>query len=323
MAGARKSPIDPFLTAIIVAAVVATLLPARGVGADVLSWATKVAIFCLFFLYGARLHPKETVAGLKHWRLHVVILAFTFVAFPALGAALHWLTPFPLSDALYPGLLYVTLCPSTVQSSINLTSIAKGNVAGAIVSASASNLLGVFFTPLLAIALMNTTGNANVGLGSILDLCAQILLPFVLGQLSRRWTASFVERHKKLKLFDQASIVMVVYSAFSEGVREGIWGMVNVGEIVVLILVCLAVLALMLWLTWFVARRLGFNRADAIAIQFCGTKKSLATGLPMATVLFAGQPIGLIMLPLMIFHQAQLMACSALASRYARTAPAS
>jgi len=181
----------------------------------------------------------------------------------------------------------------------------------------------VFLTPLLAIALMNTTGNADVGLGSIVDIVVQILLPFVLGQLSRPWTAEFFARHKKLKLFDQTVIVLVVYSAFSAGVREGIWSMVGLADILILIAVCLVVLGVMLWLTWFTARRLGFDRADAIAIQMCGTKKSLATGLPMATVLFAGQPIGLLMLPLMVFHQAQLMACSALAARYARTAEAS
>ncbi|TBT84383.1 bile acid:sodium symporter [Propioniciclava sinopodophylli] len=304
--------------AIIAAAVVASFLPATGVGAQVLSWATKVAIFCLFFLYGARLHREEAVRGLKHWRLHLTILAFTFVVFPLIGLAIGQLPGWALAPALIPGMVYVTLCPSTVQSSINFTSIARGNVAGAIVSASASNLLGVFLTPLLAIALMNTTGNADVGLGSILDLVVQILLPFILGQLSRRWTADFVARHKKLKLFDQASIVMVVYAAFSQGIREGIWSMVGWVDIVALVVLCLVLLAFMLWLTWFTARRLGFNRADVIAIQMCGTKKSLATGLPMATVLFAGQPIGLIMLPLMVFHQAQLMACSWLAARYAR-----
>ncbi len=318
----KRIKIDYFLLAIIAAAVVATFLPASGVGATALSWATKVAIFCLFFLYGARLHPKEALAGLKHWRLHLTILAFTFVAFPLLGLAIAQLPPAIISSALIPGLLYVTLCPSTVQSSINFTSIAHGNVAGAIVSASASNLLGVFLTPLLAIALMNTSGQAQVGFGAIGDLMLQILLPFVLGQLSRRWSADFVAKHKQLKLFDQASIVLVVYAAFSEGVREGIWTMVSVPDIVALVVVCLVMLVVMLWLTWVVARRLRFNRADAIAIQFCGTKKSLATGLPMATVLFAGSPIGLIMLPLMVFHQAQLMACSWLATRYAREADA-
>lgn len=318
----KRLKVDYFLLAIIAAAVLATFLPAQGVGATALSWATKVAIFCLFFLYGARLHPKEALAGLKHWRLHLTILIFTFVAFPLVGMGIAHLPAQLLSPALIPGLVYVTLCPSTVQSSINFTSIARGNVAGAIVSASASNLLGVFLTPLLAIALMNTSGQAQVGLGAIVDLMLQILLPFILGQLSRRWTADFVARHKKLKLFDQASIVMVVYSAFSEGVREGIWTMVNLPDIVALVVVCVVMLVFMLWLTWFAARRLGFDRADAIAIQFCGTKKSLATGLPMATVLFAGSQIGLIMLPLMVFHQAQLMACSWLATRYAREADA-
>ena len=318
MARTARIKLDPFLMAIIAAAVVASFLPATGIGAQVLSVATKVAIFCLFFLYGARLHPEEALRGLKHWKLHLTILAFTFVVFPLIGLAIGLLPGWALAPALIPGMVYVTLCPSTVQSSINFTSIARGNVAGAIVSASASNLLGVFLTPLLAIALMNTTGNANVGLGSIVDLVVQILLPFILGQLSRRWTADFVARHKKLKLFDQASIVMVVYAAFSQGIREGIWSMVGWVDIVALVVVCLVLLALMLWFTWFTARRLGFNRADAIAIQMCGTKKSLATGLPMATVLFAGQPIGLIMLPLMVFHQAQLMACSWLAARYAR-----
>lgn len=318
MARVARVKLDGFMMAIIAAAVVASFLPATGAGAVALSWVTKVAIFCLFFLYGARLAPDEALRGLRHWRLHLTILAFTFVVFPLVGLLVGQLPAWALAPALVPGLVYVTLCPSTVQSSINFTSIARGNVAGAIVSASASNLLGVFLTPLLAIALMNTTGNAAVGWGSILDLMGQILLPFVLGQLSRRWTAGFVARHKRLKLVDQVSIVLVVYSAFSQGVREGIWTMVGWVDIATLVVVCLVLLALMLWLTWFTARRLGFNRADAIAIQMCGTKKSLATGLPMATVLFAGQPIGLIMLPLMVFHQAQLMACSWLASRYAR-----
>lgn len=303
--------------AILAAAVAASVFPAQGVAIDVLDWVTKAAIFVLFFLYGARLHPDEALNGLKNWRLHLTILTFTFVVFPIIGLLLGFIPEQVLSPALYAGLLYVTLCPSTVQSSINFTSIAGGNVAGAIVSASASNLLGVFLTPLLAIALMNTTGQADVGWGSILDIVLQILLPFVLGQLSRRWTASFVEGHKKLKLFDQGTIVLVVYNAFSAGVREGIWSLVSWVDLLVVVAISLVVLAFMLWLTWTGARRLGFDRADAIAIQFCGTKKSLATGLPMAGVLFAGQPIGLIMLPLMIFHQAQLMACSALASRYA------
>lgn len=311
--------IDWFVVAIIVSAVVASIFPARGGFVDVTQWSATILIAVLFFLYGARLEPREALQGLKHWRLHAVILGFTFVVFPILGLLLRPLSGGVLTHDLYLGVLYICLVPSTVQSSINFTSIAGGNVAGAIVSASASNLLGVFITPLLVLGLMGTGGELHINASSVLDIVAQILVPFIVGQLSRRWTADFVHRHKRLKLVDQASIVVVVYSAFSTGMREHMWSRVNARDLVVVVVVCLALLAFMLWLTKFLPRRLGFNRADQIAIQFCGTKKSLATGLPMATVLFAGGQVGLLVLPLMVFHQAQLMVCGWLAGRYART----
>ena len=315
-----RLPIDGFLIAIIVTAGIASVLPARGVWVDVFDGLTTVAIALLFFLYGARLSPAETLAGLKHWRLHITILSFTYLVFPLIGLAAVALTRDLLDPGLASGLLYLSLVPSTVQSSIAFTSIAKGNVAGAVVSASASNILGVFLTPVLVWALMTSTGRVAFTTSTIVEIFAQLLLPFVLGQLSRRWTAGFVDAHPQLKLVDRGSIILVVYSAFSAGIREGMWAQTSWPALVVLAAVLLVILALMLWLTWWTARRLGFNRADAIAIQFCGTKKSLASGLPMAGVLFAGAPVGLLMLPLMLFHQVQLMACSALAARYGRQA---
>lgn len=317
-----KLKIDKFLLAIITAAIIATIFPAQGPAITVVEWATKIAVAVLFFLYGARLEPREAFEALKHWRLHLTILAFTFVLFPLLGLGLRVTVPVILPEPLYLGMLYLTLVPSTVQSSINFTSIAKGNVAGAIVSASFSNLLGVVLTPLLVVGLMATTSGVKINAGSIIDICGQLLLPFAIGQLSRRWTADWVQRQKKpLKFVDQGVIVLVVYAAFSAGMREGIWSMVSVLDIVKLLVVSAVVLAFTLWSTRWVADRLGFNREDAIAIQFCGTKKSLATGLPMATVLFAGQPIGLLVLPLMVFHQIQLMACAVIAERYGREIP--
>ena len=319
MSPRRRVRIDWFLVAIVTAAVVATIVPARGAAVPVLDHTTTVLIAVLFFLYGARLSPQESLEGLRNWRLHAVIFGFTFVLFPVIGVAMRVLRPWLLSPALYTGVLWVTLVPSTVQSSINFTSIAKGNVAGAIVSASFSNLIGVFMTPLLALGLMTTTGGFRISGSSILDLVAQLLVPFAVGQLSRRWTAGFVNAHPRLKLVDQGSIVLIVYSAFSHGMRERMWSQVSIWSIVKLVIVCISLVAFMLWLTWTVARRLGFDRGDAIAIQFCGTKKSMATGLPMATVLFAGMPdVALFVLPLMIFHQVQLMACGWLAGRYAR-----
>lgn len=318
MAWWKRFKPDGFLVAIVVSAAVASFLPVTGAGQTVLSWAIKVAVFALFFLYGARLKPSEALVGLTHWRLHLTILAFTYVAFPLVGLALGVLSPRLLPTDLYTGLLYLMTVPATVQSAVTFTSIARGNVAGAIVSSSTSNLLGVFLTPALVVALMATSGRVQVGAAAIIDIAVQLLLPFILGQLSRPWTADFVKRHKKLRLVDQASIVMVVYLAFSQGVEERMWSRTTPFQLVALVLVCLLVLVLMLALTWFAARRLGFNREDSITIQFCGTKKSMATGLPMAQVLFAGMPIGLLVLPLMVFHQLQLMACSALAARYAR-----
>lgn len=321
----RKLRIDGFVVAILATVVLASILPATASFAPTLDHLVTAAIALLFFLYGARMHPQEAWRGLQHWRLHAVILAFTFLVFPAVGVGLRVLQPHLLSPSLYTGVLYLTLVPSTVQSSIAFTSIARGNVAGAIVSASASNLLGVFLTPLLVIAL---TGLGVIGGGSsmsisghaMVDICLQILVPFVVGQLVRPVVGSFVEQHRaRLKYVDRGSIVLVVYAAFSKGVRQGIWSAVEPGQIVFLVALSIALVAFMLWLTWQVAERLGFGHGDCIAVQFCGTKKSLASGLPMAAVLFAGHGVSIIVLPLMVFHQVQLMMCSWLASRYAST----
>jgi len=319
MSWLSRIPVDRFLLAIISAAVLASVFPATGVWVTVLEWATTAAIALLFFLYGARLSPSETLAGLKHWRLHATILSFTYVLFPVLGLVVVWLVGPMLAPGLQSGLLYLTLVPSTVQSSIAFTSIAKGNVAGAVVSASASNILGVFLTPLLCWLLLSSTGKIAFTTSTILEIVLQLFVPFLVGQLSRRWTAGFVHAHPQLKLVDRGSIVLVVYAAFSAGMREGMWSSTSWSDLAIVLAVCVVLLAVMLALTWWTARRLGFDRADAIAIQFCGTKKSLASGLPMAGVLFVGQPLGLLVLPLVLFHQAQLMACSALAGRYARS----
>ncbi len=311
--------VDGFVIAILLAVIVASVFPAGGAVADGLDVAMKLAIALLFFMYGGRLQPREALAGLRHWRLHLVILTFTFVVFPVLGQAMRLLEGWLLPEVLLAGMFYLCAVPSTVQSSIAFTSIAKGNVAGAIVSASASNLMGVVLTPLIVVMTMGGAQHGGLQFGAIRDLVLQILLPFLVGQLSRRWTAQWLIANKSwLTYVDRGIIVSVVYSAFSRGMREGMWTLVGVGDLLVLLGIVLVLLALMLWLTAAVADKLGFNREDRIAIQFCGTKKSLATGLPMALVLFPGQPVGLLVLPMMVFHQVQLMACSVLASRYAR-----
>jgi solute carrier family 10 (sodium/bile acid cotransporter), member 7 len=227
--------------------------------------------------------------------------------------------PTVITDEMYTGILYLCLVPSTVQSSIAFTSIARGNVAGAIVSASFSNLLGVFVTPLLVILLMNTTGEATVDFSSVINIVLQLLLPFMIGQLIRPLVIDWLKKYAEpTKLVDRGSILLVVFSAFSESMNEHIWSTVTVLEVAAVVAVCCGILAVVLGATAFAGRKLGFSLPDRIVIIFCGSKKSLATGLPMASVLFAGQPVGLIVLPLMIFHQIQLIVCAALAQHYAK-----
>ena len=316
MSESRSRRLDTFLLLIIAMAITGTLLPVHGVGVTIGTWVSRVMVACLFFLYGTRLQRSETVSGLKNWRLHTVILTCTFVVFPVIGLAMAPLSPLLIAPELYRGLLWVCVVPATIQSAVNFTSIARGNIAGAVVSSSLSNMLGVVITPLLAMALMRTTGLV-ISPTSIIDIVCQVLLPFVGGQLLRRWCAGFVLGHPRLKYFDQATIAMVVYLAFSDAKTQHVWTRTSIGQILAILAVVLVILAFMLWFTWHLAGWLRFGRRDQIAIQFCATKKSLTSGVPMAYVIFPSAAVGLIVLPLMIFHQAQLMACSVLAGRYA------
>jgi len=317
-----RLPVDTFVLALLVVVAFATVLPARGAAAEALSVATKVAIALLFALYGARLSPTQAWHGLRHWRLHLLVLAATFVTFPLLGLAARVLVPTILTPDLYTGLLFLCLVPSTVQSSIAFTSIAHGNVPAAIVSASLSNMLGVVATPLLAVLLMHANGAPRVDGSAVLDIVAQLLLPFFVGQLLRPWVAGWVHRHTLMtKAFDRGSILLVVYTAFSISMAEHIWSTLSPLRIVAVAVVCTALLAGMLGITVGTARLARLNRADATVLLFCGSKKSLASGLPMALVLFGNGKVGLIMLPLMIFHQIQLLVCAVIASRLSRTVP--
>jgi sodium/bile acid cotransporter 7 len=309
------SRLDPFLVAILLTVGLASLLPARGAAAIAADGLTDAAVALLFFLHGARLSPAAALAGARDWRLHAIVLASTFALFPLLGAGARFLLPGLLPAPLWDGLILLTALPSTVQASIAFTSVARGNVAAALCSASASNLLGIFLTPLIAGLLLSRSG-AGLSLASALGILVQLLLPFAAGQALRPWIGRFIARHGRiLKIVDYGSILLIVYAAFSHGVVNGIWHQVDATQLLRLALIDATLLASVLILLAGASRLLGFSRADEIAIVFCGSKKSLASGLPMATVLFAGH-LGTIILPAMIFHQLQLMVCASLARRY-------
>lgn len=322
----QKSPIDPFLLSLIATVALASLWPARGGAVAGFAWAADFAIALLFFLHGAKLSRAAMVEGMGNWRLHLMVLASTYVLFPAIGLALNWLEHG--GGDFGTGLLFLTLLPSTVQSSIAFTAIARGNVAAAVCSASLSNLLGIVLTPLL-VTLFIHTGAQDAATtwaqtwGSVRAILVQLLLPFVAGHALRPWIGGFITRHKAImQPVDRSSILLVVYAAFSAAVVGGLWHRVGWGEMAGLIGNSTAMLALVLGVNMLAARVIGLSRADAVVLLFCGSKKSLVSGVPMAGALFAPAAVGQIVLPLMVFHQLQLFVCAALAGRFARAAEA-
>ena len=323
MARPRLLP-DNFTLALLGAVAIATLLPARGQGVVVFEWITNLAIGLLFFMHGAKLSGSAILAGMGHWRLHLLVFSCTFVLFPLLGLALRPLLTPMIGAELYLGMLYLCALPATVQSAIAFTSLARGNIPAAICSAAASSLLGIFVTPLLVALLMGVEGDNGSTLDAIGKISLQLLLPFVLGQIAQRWIGGWVNQNKSwLKYVDQSSILLVVYTAFSAAVIGGLWQQVPLTTLLAVTFACCLLLALALLLTHLLGKWLGFSLEDRITILFCGSKKSLATGVPMAQVLFASSSIGMLILPLMLFHQIQLMVCAVLAQRYAKREDAS
>jgi sodium/bile acid cotransporter 7 len=308
--------IDPFLLIMLATVALASVLPASGTGAVAVDWVTTLAITLLFFLHGVRLKRETLIAAASDWKIHVLIMAFTFALFPLLGLGLKAAVPGALPPALWIGVLYLCALPSTVQSSIAFTSIARGNVAVAVCAAAFSNLVGVMVTPFLSSALLGTAG--GVSTDQVLKIASELLLPFVVGHLMRPLLGAWAERNRKLLMFtDRGTVVLAVYASFSAAIVEGLWHKVAPGQLAVLLALCLLLLALVLGITMGVARALGYARPEEIAIMFVGSKKSLASGVPMAKIIFPPAIAGAVILPIMIFHQAQLMACASIARRYA------
>jgi sodium/bile acid cotransporter 7 len=317
LARLERLGVDRFTLLLVATVATASALPAHGSVAVYLQYATDIAIGAMFFLYGARL-PREVIrGGLVNWRLHLLVLASTFALFPLLGLGMRVLVPGLVSPDLYVGILFLCALPSTVQSSIAFTSIARGNVAAAICSASASNLIGIGLTPVLVALLLGAHGGFSAH--ALVAIAVQLLLPFLLGQLARPWLGTWAAANKHLLSFtDRGSILLVVYGAFGHAVSAGLWHALPISGFAIMIVIEAMVLAFMLFATYFAAKTMGFNREDTIAIVFCGSKKSLAAGVPMAGVLFPGPDLGMILLPTLLFHQMQLMVCAVLARRWAQ-----
>ncbi|MGO4572608.1 bile acid:sodium symporter family protein [Microvirga sp. 2TAF3] len=307
---------DVLITALVAAAVIASFVPVSGAAAKGLNYFTQGSVALIFFLHGARLLPRVVMNGFSNWRLHLTIVACSFGLFPLLALPLQELVPRWLSPDLYIGFVFLCILPSTIQSSISFTSIAGGNVSAAVCAASASNMLGVVATPALAMLLLGRQG--GIDSHAFESIMLQLLAPFALGQVLQRWIGDTIRAYPKLVGFaERISIVAVAYLAFSNAVVGGVWTQIDANDLIVMLVLVVSLLALVLTATRLISRFMGFSREDEIAIVFCGSKKSMGSGLPMANIIFAGQAIGLIVLPMMVYHQIQLIVCAVLARAYA------
>ncbi|BCL77018.1 hypothetical protein JHS3_27540 [Jeongeupia sp. HS-3] len=312
---------DGFLLSLILAIVVANLAPALGASGGVLQmdWITAIGISVVFFLNGASLAPERLKAGAANWRLHLLVTTSTFVIFPLIGLALYFGLSSWLPAALLLGVFYLCALPSTVSSSVAMTSMARGNVAGAVFNATLSSLLGMMITPLLVGLLFQHSGHGLSLLEQLRSIAIQLFLPFVAGQLLRPLLKELLLKHRQLVNYvDRGVIVLIVYNSFCDSAMAHIWSNYSVGMLLFVAAIVSVVLFVALYLTRFAARRAGFSVEDEITAVFCGSKKSLAAGIPMAKLIFGAHPaLGLIVLPIMFYHQIQLFVCSIIAKRYA------
>ncbi len=316
--------IDGFLIAILCAVALALVAPGVGAGGGPLHLATltTIGIGLVFFLHGAALSPHALKAGAANWRLHAFVHSSTFLLFPAIGMAVFWGARGLIAPEVRLGFFYLCALPSTISSSVAMTALARGNVSGAIFDATLSGLMGMVLTPLLVgLVATGITGHLPL-LPAILSVLETLLLPFAAGQLLRRWIGVFVAKNKSwANKVDRAVIVMIVYGAFCDSTAGGLWSKYAPLTLLGIAVLVVALLAFVLVTTTTASRLLRFSREDEAAAVFCGSKKSLANGAPIALVLFGHNPaLGMIMLPVMLYHQAQLIVCSILARRYAARA---
>lgn len=313
--------LDRFTILLVLMVLLATLLPISGQLAYYFNILTTVAIAVLFFLHGAKLSREAVIEGMLHWRMHALVFIFTFLIFPLIGLLSRPVLEPVLGQQLYWGFLFMCFLPSTVQSSIAFTSLAKGNVAGAVCSASFSNIIGMFITPILvSYFILGQSQHDFDPTKSIVQITLLLLVPFIFGQLLRPFIFPQMRKFPSVvKVFDQGSILMVVYGAFSSAVVAGLWQQVSGITLIYLTLACSVLLTVVMLLALYLPKWLGFNQADQITIFFCSSKKTLASGVPMAQILFIGQPLGMIVLPIMIFHQIQLMVCGVIANYWSKS----
>lgn len=315
--------IDGFLIGMIAAVGLAWAFPHLGAKDGPLNptLVNKLGVALIFFLNGAALSFASLKAGAMQWRLHLVVQTATFVFFPLLGLGLLAMAGAAITPTLGLGFFFLCALPSTVSSSVAMTSAARGNVPSAVFNATLSSLIGVFITPLWIGWVIKTQGTGSLSLGKvILDLILWLILPLVLGQLSRPLIADWIKRHKPwVNRVDRGTILFIIFTSFCDSIVRGIWSGQGWSTVLIALIGGLLLFTIVFTAVTTASNALGFSTEDRIAAVFCGSKKTIAAGVPMAQLIFSGDPrLGVILLPLMIYHPMQLVICGFLAGRWAR-----
>ena len=309
--------IDGFVLSIIAVIGIAYIFPQWGaadsrVPIDTIS---AIGISLIFFFYGLKLSPSKLKAGLKNWKLHLLVQASTFLIFPLIVLAFYPLVQNSEQQTLWLAFFFLAALPSTVSSSVVMVSMAKGNIPAAIFNASISGIIGILITPLWMGPFVQNTGTDFDFTVIYSKLILQIILPVILGLFLQRFLGILAQKYNSyLSLFDKSIILLIIYKSFAESFEENIFGVVSFLDLGILFVAVLGLFYLAFFLTGFVAKKLRFNTEDQITAQFCGTKKSLVHGTVFSKILFGNMAsIGIILLPLMIFHATQILILSIIA----------
>ncbi|MFZ5725840.1 MAG: bile acid:sodium symporter family protein [Pseudomonadota bacterium] len=309
---------DRFVPLLLGTILLASLLPVRGAAVPAAEAFSTAAVVLLFFLNGVRLPRDEVLHGVRNWKLQGAALLFCFGAMALLGLAAQAALAPLLPTTLALGFLFLGVLPSTVQSATAATSMAGGNVAASVVAAALLNLIGVALSPLL-LALLAGSAGAIQG-AAVLRIVSVLLLPFLIGQLAQRWLRPWALAHRGLATaMDRTAIAIAVYVAFSAAVVAGIWDQLDEREIAVILAVTALMLALSFGGAWALGGLLRLARPDRITLLFAGAQKSIAVGAPLAATLFPPAIAGMVLVPILVYHMAQLIVSAWIAPGLKRT----
>lgn len=315
--------LDRFVLALLIAVVLAYFFPEAGVGqsGQVMGRVASVGISLIFFFYGLKLSPEKIKAGLSNWRLHILVQASTFLVFPLLVLFAYPLVAGKESEIIWLGFFFLAALPSTVSSSVVMVSMAKGNIPSAIFNASLSGIIGIMLTPLwMGLFLQNQSDFDFTQI--YLRLIFEILLPVIAGSLLQRKGHKYVIKYlKQLTLFDKSVILLIVYKSFAASFSSKMFAGIGFLEILLIFILVVVLFFALYGLVFLISKMLKFDRDDRITALFCGSKKSLVHGTVFSKVLFGQMTtIGIVLLPLMLYHAFQILIISVIAGRYGRKA---